>query len=69
MAVNESEETMAGNNRPQVRPLHRRNGSWCAEVVWPYATASHVGSFKSESQVQEWIVQHSNEYFRKCSRQ
>jgi len=49
MVLSEGEEATAENNRPLVRPLHRRNDSWCAEVIWPYATASHIGSFKSES--------------------
>jgi hypothetical protein len=69
MASKQNEKAVTDSNRPRVRPLHRNDRSWCAEVIWPYAPASHVGSFKTESEVQEWIIHSSGEYFRKCGRQ
>ena len=69
MVSEKKEEAGTDRNLSRVRPLQRKDGSWCAEAMWPYAPASHVGSFKTEGEVQDWIVQNSDEYFRKCGRQ
>ena len=69
MGSKRKEQAIRDNNHPRVRPLQRKDGSWCAEVNRPYAPASHVGSFKTESEVQDWITHKSGEYFRKCDPQ
>lgn len=68
MGTGKKEDAETVRPPPRVKPLQRRDGSWCAEAMWPYAPASHVGSFKTEDEVRDWIVQNSNEYFRKCSK-
>jgi hypothetical protein len=69
MAFKKKESVITDGNRPRVRPLQRKDGSWCVEVIWPYAPASYVGSFKMESEVQDWITRKSGEYFHKCGPQ
>jgi hypothetical protein len=69
VATKQKEEAVTDSNRPHVRPLQRKDGSWYAEAIWPYAPASHIGSFKTESEIQDWIINNSGEYFRKCGRQ
>jgi hypothetical protein len=66
--VSKSKEE-AVTDRSRVRPHQRKDGSWCAEVTWPYAPASHIGSFKTENEVKDWIIHNSGEYFRKCGHQ
>ena len=68
MTPAKTEAAEKDRNPPRVKPLQRKDGSWCAEAMWPYAPASHVGSFKTEGEVRDWIVQNSYEYFRKCSK-
>ena len=69
MVSEKTEEAETDRNLSRVTPIQRKDGSWYAEAIWPYAPASHVGSFKTEGEVQDWIVQSSGDYFRKCGRQ
>jgi hypothetical protein len=70
MTSKQKEQAVTDGNRPiMVRPLQRKDGSWCAEVIRPYVPATHIGSFKTESEVQDWIIHNSGQYFRKCGPQ
>ena len=68
MASEPKEDLRTDRSRPRLRPFQRKDGTWCVEALWPYAPASHIGSFKTESEVEGWISLNSSEYFRKCSR-
>jgi hypothetical protein len=52
-------------SNPAIRPHQRTDGSWRAEITWPSVPTSHVGSFKTETEVEHWIASKSEEYFQK----
>jgi hypothetical protein len=47
-----------------VKPAQRKDGKWYAEATRSYGPAEQIGSFKSEAEVQDWIINNSTEYFR-----
>jgi hypothetical protein len=69
MEFDRKQEPVTDGDHPCVRPRQRKDGSWCAEALWPYTPASHIGSFQTESEVQDWIIHNSGEYIRKHGRQ
>jgi hypothetical protein len=50
--------------KPTLRPMQRKDGSWCAEASWPNAPTEDVGHFKSKADVLDWIIHKANDYFR-----
>ena len=52
------------HTNPPIRPLQREDGSWFAEIAWHRQISSHIGDFKTESEVQDWIQHKSAEYLR-----
>jgi hypothetical protein len=48
-----------------VKPAQRKDGTCYAEATRSYGPAEQIGSFKSETEVQDWIIHNSADYFRK----
>jgi hypothetical protein len=48
-----------------IRPYQRKDGTWCARATPSYGPAEDVGDFKSEAEVQDWIIHKARERFPK----
>lgn len=51
-----------------VKPAQRKDGSWYAEATRSYGSTDHIGPFRSEAEVQDWIIHKASSYFRQRGR-
>jgi hypothetical protein len=51
-----------------IRPLQRKDGTWCVYATLPYAPSTYIGDFKSEVEAQDWIIHKAKDYFASCNR-
>ncbi len=48
-----------------LKPLQRKNGTWCVQATQSFAQSQYIGPFISETAANDWIIHSASEYVQK----